>query len=62
MSEKNKLPLLIIGKSENQRQIKTVRHLDFQYYYNQTAWMTEVIFFDYVMKLNKEMIKQKRSI
>lgn len=56
MTGNNKLPLLIIGKSENPRQIKTVRNLDFQYYFNQTAWMTEKIFFDYVQKFNVQMI------
>ena len=62
MTGNNKLPLLIIGKSENPRQIKTVRNLDFQYYFNQTAWMTEIIFFDYFQKLNVKMIKEKQSI
>jgi hypothetical protein len=58
----DKLPLIIIGKSNNPRQIYTVRHLDFHYYFNATSWMNEIVFFDYIQKLNVEMIKQKKSV
>jgi hypothetical protein len=57
-----KLPLLYIGKSERPRQICTVKHLDFNYYFNPTAWMNEMVFFDFIQKLNVQMIKQNRSI
>lgn len=57
-----KLPLLIIGKSERPRQISTVKHLDYNYYFNPTAWMNEMVFFDFIQKFNGQMIKQNRSI
>ena len=62
MSGCDKLPLVIIVKSQNPRQIRTVKHLPFDYYFNTTAWMTEVIFYGYCQKLNVQMMKKKRSI
>ncbi len=62
MSGCDKLPLTITGKFESPRQLYTVRHLPFNYYFNSTSWMTGEIFLDYCLKLNVEMIKKKRSI
>jgi hypothetical protein len=38
-----KLPLLIIVKSKRPRQISTVKYLDYNYYFNPTAWMNEMV-------------------
>ena len=39
-----------------------LQNLDFNYYNNPTAWMNEMIFIDYVEKLNIQLIKMKKSI
>ena len=46
MTGSHKLPITIIGKSEKPRQMYIVKNLDFNYYFNQSAWMTiwELIF------------------
>ena len=53
------IPLLIIGKPENRRQMKRLKNVWFTYYINDTAWVTEQIFFDYCLKLNNEFVKKK---
>ena len=62
MSGTDKLPILVIGKSENPRRKYMINQLNVNYYYNPSAWMNGEIFFDYIQKLNCEFIKQKSSI
>jgi hypothetical protein len=57
----DKLPLCVIGKSENPRRKYMINHLNVNYYYNSAAWMNGEIFLDYLQKLNDEFIKQKRK-
>ena len=58
----DKLPILIIGKSEKSRKFHLVSKLNLHYYHNTSAWMTGVIFFDYLDKINNILLKNKRSI
>ena len=62
MSGTDKLPLLVIGKSENPRRKYIINHLNINYYYNLSAWMNGEVSIDYLQKINIELIKQKRSI
>ncbi|KAI7960756.1 hypothetical protein MJO28_001245 [Puccinia striiformis f. sp. tritici] len=59
-----KLPLLIIGKYAKPRafQKKTGGQLGFEYYNNSRAWMTSVIFEDWIIKFNLKMKNQGRKI
>jgi uncharacterized protein GlcG (DUF336 family) len=56
-----KLPLLIIGKYAKPRafQKKTGAQLGFEYYSNQRAWMTSVIFEDWIKKFDQKMKNKK---
>jgi hypothetical protein len=51
--------LLVVGKSENPRCFKGVRSFPVDYYSNANAWMTSVIFNDWLVKWNLEL---KRKI
>ena len=62
MSGTFKLPILVIGKSENPRKFNLVRHLNLMYYHNSTAWMNGSIFINYLEKINSDLVKQKRMI
>jgi hypothetical protein len=44
MSGTDKLPLCVIGKSENPRRKYMINQLNVNYYYNPAAWMNGVIF------------------
>lgn len=61
-----KLPLLVIGHAAYPRAFKQnnvlVDKLPVEWTYNHKAWMTSSIFTNWVNKLNKKMVKQKRSI
>jgi hypothetical protein len=48
MSGTDKLPLCVIGKSENPRRKYMINQLNVNYYYNPAAWMNGEIFFDYL--------------
>jgi hypothetical protein len=54
-----KRDLLVIGKSKSTRCFKGVRSLPVDYYCNANAWMTNVIFNDWLVKWNLEL---KRKI
>jgi hypothetical protein len=55
--------LVVIGKSKTPRCFKGIKNLPlYQYYYNSTAWMTEKIFTDLMIKLNKRFKSQNLKI
>lgn len=62
MTGTEKLPLLIIGKSANPRCFKGVKTLPTAYKNNQKAWMTGVLFEEWVRKLDRKMAANKRKI
>ena len=62
MSGTEKLPLLVIGKSKNLRCFKNVRTLPTDYLANKKAWMTSDIFKDWLVKLDKKFVRQKRRV
>lgn len=61
-----KLPLLVIGHSAYPRAFKrnkiSLDKLPVEWTYNKKAWMTTNIFTDWLKRVNKKMIKQKRKI
>uniref|UniRef100_A0A914UMC1 HTH CENPB-type domain-containing protein n=1 Tax=Plectus sambesii TaxID=2011161 RepID=A0A914UMC1_9BILA len=57
-----KLPLLTIGKSAKPRCFKNVRHLPVKYESNDKAWMTSILFEQYVRKLDVSMRSRGRKI
>lgn len=62
MSGTEKLPILLIGKSKFPRCFKGVKTLPVNYQNNNKAWMTSVIFSDWLNNLNQKMKAQKRKI
>ena len=62
MDGTDKLPLLCIGKYENPRCFKNIRTLPVTYKHNKKAWMTSVIFEEWLRKLDRKMTLQGRSI
>jgi hypothetical protein len=54
-----KRDLLVTGKNKNPRYFKSVRMLPVDYYSNANAWMTSVIFSDWLVKWDLEL---KRKI
>jgi hypothetical protein len=51
----SKRKLLVIGKSKKPRCFKNVKSLPVDYYGNKTAWMTAVIFEEWLLKWDKEL-------
>ncbi|XP_060557064.1 tigger transposable element-derived protein 4-like [Ruditapes philippinarum] len=62
MSGTEKLPLLVLGKSEKPRCFKNVRTLPTQYKANKKAWMTAKFFKTWVREVDEKMHKQGRKI
>ena len=58
MSDKEKLPLVVIGKSLRPRCMKNVKNLPVDYTANKKAWMTSSIFENWLMKF----VLQGRSV
>lgn len=58
----DKLKPLVIGKSKNPRCFKRKEHLPTHYDANKTAWMTSVIFANWLWKLNIKMKLQDRKV
>lgn len=56
-----KLPLLVIGKSAHPRVFRN-EHVPLEYKSNKKAWMTSVLFEEYVYKLDRRMALQSRRI
>ena len=55
-----KLKLLVIGKSEKPRCFKNVKTLPVVYKNNTKAWMTSVIFVDWLKTLDKQFRNENR--
>ena len=62
MDGSEKLPLFVIGKSAKPRYFKNVKTLPTLYRNNKKAWMTSVIFEEWVRNLDKEFHKKKRKV
>nr|XP_024218269.1 tigger transposable element-derived protein 6-like [Halyomorpha halys] len=62
MSGKEKLPLLMIGKSKKPRCLRGVRTLPLNYKNNIKAWMTRDIFTDWLRSIDIHMRLNKRKI
>ena len=58
----DKMTPLVIGKSRKPRCLKNVKAIPVNYDANKTAWMTSNIFTEWLKKIDKDMIKQKRKI
>lgn len=56
-----KIPLLIIGKSERPRAFRN-KHVPLDYMSNRKAWMTSAIFETYIRKIEKRMASAGRHI
>ncbi|XP_057658528.1 tigger transposable element-derived protein 4-like [Diorhabda carinulata] len=57
-----KLPLLVIGKSANPRCFKNVKTKPCEYQANKKAWMTQDIFENWLLKLDKKFYREKRKV
>jgi hypothetical protein len=58
----DKLPPLVIWKSENPHCFKNVRQLPTKYVANRKAWVTQAIFTDYLRALDAKMSSHNRKI
>ena len=58
----DKVPLLIIGKAKKPRCFKNVQTLPTEYRANAKAWMTSVLFIEWLRKLDTKFANQKRKI
>jgi hypothetical protein len=58
----DKLPPLVIGKSENRCCFKNVRQLHTKYVANRKTWVAQAIFTDYLRALDAKMSSQNRKI
>ena len=62
MDGSEKLPLLVIGKNVKPRCFGNVKSLPVDYRANKKAWMTSVIFEEWLRKLDRKFLLQGRSI
>lgn len=62
MDGSEKLEPLVIGKSKNPRCFKNVKHLPVAYNANSNAWMTGVIWEQWLITVDRKMKIQKRNI
>ena len=62
MSGSEKIPLMVIGKSNKPRCFKNVKTLPVQYRANKRAWMTGELFTDWVQKFNQRMASKNRRV
>ena len=61
MTGTDKLPLLVIGKSKNPRAFKNVT-VPMEYHSNKKAWMTSIVFENWLRNLDQRMECEKRKI
>lgn len=57
-----KLTPFVVGKYKNPRCFKNIKTLPVLYDFNKKAWMTGKIFTEWLMKLDKKMVQEKRKI
>jgi DDE superfamily endonuclease/Tc5 transposase DNA-binding domain/CENP-B N-terminal DNA-binding domain len=62
MDGSEKLPALVIGKSKNPRCFKNIKKLPVDYEANKNAWMTSIIWNDWLKRLDNKMRTKKRKI
>lgn len=62
MDGTEKLPLLVIGKSESPRCFKSVRTAPADYKFNRKAWMTPEIFKEWLSKLDVRFKREGRRV
>ncbi|XP_057324247.1 tigger transposable element-derived protein 4-like [Microplitis mediator] len=62
MTGSEKLKPLVIGKSKKPRCFSGCKSLPLDYEANTIAWMTSEIFKEWLLKIDKKMIKDKRNI
>lgn len=62
MTGTDKLPLLMIGKSKRPRCFKGVKTLPVDYASNTKAWMTKILFKDWLKNVDKKMMMKNKKI
>ena len=62
MSGSDKKKLLVIGKSKNPRCFKNISKLPVIYRSNQRAWMTSILFAEWLNEWNKELSRESKKI
>lgn len=62
MTGKEKLKLLVIGKSQKPRCFRGIKSLEVEYDFNKKSWMTALIFKKWILNLDKRMGKERRKI
>ncbi|GFR65304.1 tigger transposable element-derived protein [Elysia marginata] len=62
MDGSDKLPALVIGKAKNPHAFKHAKTLPVCYRSNKKAWMTSTLFEEWLKKLDRQMVTQKRKI
>ena len=62
MTGTEKIPLLVIGKSEKPRCFKGVNSLPTPYRTNKKAWMTSIIFTEWVREQTRKLSMQNRHV
>ena len=60
--EGEKLPLLVIGKSESPRCLRGIHNLPCQYEHSKNAWMTTMLFQKWLSTINRRMASEGRYI
>lgn len=62
MSGNEKRKLLVIGKYENPRCMKNVKHLPVRYKANKRSWMTSILFEDELRRWDQELQRRNKKI
>ncbi|XP_052071173.1 tigger transposable element-derived protein 4-like [Mytilus californianus] len=62
MTDTDKRPLLVIGKSQQPRCFRGVQHLPVTYKANKNAWMTSEYFKEWIKAFNNDMQRQRRHV
>lgn len=62
MTGTEKLPMLVIGKSKKPRCFKNIKSLPVIYKSNKKAWMTSVIFEEYLQSLDSQFLNTNRKV
>jgi hypothetical protein len=57
-----KLPILVIGKYEKPRPFQRAKRLPVEYKANRKAWMTSILFDEWLLKFDKRMRAEKRNV